>query len=267
MPNYENLAPSGDGTQTTLNLTGAATHWQAVLTDDETSYVWNDTAFTRRDLYYHTNPTRQDEGIKKLAFITKVRGNNPLVWRKIAIRQNSTVYHSSSLTISGPWHLIALLYLTSPGTGLAWTIAEVNALEAGLQIYDSGIPSGGYCDQYIVRVIWENAKVQTNPATLYTGTTARLNGEVLEDEGDDCRVLFQWGETVAYGNVTAWQTGMRESDSFFADIGGLDPTKFYHFRAVIVSPFGETFYGNDQVLPRAGFGRNPIDVLVKSNLI
>ena len=73
--------------------------------------------------------------------------------------------------------------------------------------------------------------VTTNPATLVSRVGAKLNGVLNSDGGDACDVRFQWGETIAYGNDTAWQSGKNTGAIFEQAIGGLVLNTTYHFRA------------------------------------
>jgi hypothetical protein len=130
---------------------------------------------------------------------------------------------------------------------------------------------GGYgiacCDAVLVYVLWANAAVTTKLAQRLTGATARLNGHVDEDEAEVCQLYFQWGETVAYGSTTPPQTAYK-GDDFNTTIAGLDPAKTYHYRAVITTPCGETFYGADQLigLP-GGAGKSIANDLVREAFI
>jgi len=73
--------------------------------------------------------------------------------------------------------------------------------------------------------------VQTNDADGITHEQAKLHGKLTDDGGEACEVRFQWGETTAYGNDTAWQPGKATNDLFEQLITGLDSDKTYHFRA------------------------------------
>jgi len=70
------------------------------------------------------------------------------------------------------------------------------------------------------------------------------------------RVRFEWGETVAYGNSTAYQYGI--TGAFSANLSGLDPAKTYHYRAVVEvrgdSRVGvwDAYYGEDAIVPSTG---------------
>jgi hypothetical protein len=135
-------------------------------------------------------------------------------------------------------------------------------LLAGEYHFDSGIPSRVGSYWYYLSIVYENASVRTDKATGYTGNTVVLNGTVTNTEGtfldpyaplgdNLLRVKFEWGETVAYGNSTAYQMGI--TGAFSASLSGLDPAKAYHYRAVVevradsrVGGF-DIYYGEDMI--------------------
>jgi len=269
----EDLVPNGAGDETNIpGLAGSATHWQACLSRDATfdpgvgawgafsgNYVYYHASSTNyaRDLYSLTNPQQRLEGIVKIKW--KARPGHSIYpygnyYR--AIKTGGTVYegsqHGASVWSTSPGDVCEVVRL-NPKTGVAWTLDDLDSLQAGIRIGYSASYGTVVCDYIKVTICWIDAEVTTDGFTLWTGTTARLHGTIEEDEGiedaDDITVYFQWGETTAYGNNTAAQTGLGKGESFYADISGLDPDTRYHFRAVLVTDCGETFYGDDNVLP------------------
>jgi len=78
--------------------------------------------------------------------------------------------------------------------------------------------------------------------------SARLRGRLMLDGGLVCQGRFEYGETLAFGEVTDWQLVMEENPSlnqgyFTADIAGLKPGTLYYVRAVAANPMG-TDYGH-----------------------
>jgi hypothetical protein len=177
--------------------------------------------------------------------------------------QGSSLYTSAQQQINN-WPQYTWdewLYLLNPVTGLAWTQSDLDGVECGLGLYDSGIPSGAYADFLGLRLVYVNAAVSTQAATYIPGaTTATLNGLVNEDEGEtNCSVYFEYGPTTAYGSTTARQTKTK-GQSFSASVTGIAGS--YHYRAVIVTKLlrdypvitpidSETFYGADETIQTA----------------
>jgi hypothetical protein len=73
--------------------------------------------------------------------------------------------------------------------------------------------------------------VTTNDASLVTGTSARLNGTLTYNGGENCTVSFDWGDTISYGSTTTVSGLKTTGESFSSDIGISTKGKLYHFRA------------------------------------
>ena len=87
--------------------------------------------------------------------------------------------------------------------------------------------------------------VITNPATLITSQSARLNGTVYP-HGLSTTVYFQYGRTISYGNRTPNQTKTGNNyQNVSANIAGLTAHTTYHFRIVATNTAG-TRYGGDR---------------------
>jgi hypothetical protein len=87
--------------------------------------------------------------------------------------------------------------------------------------------------------------VTTNPATLITSHSARLNGTV-DPHGLTTTVYFQYGRTISYGSRTPNQirTG-NNYQNVAVNISGLSAHATYHFRAVASNASGPR-YGGDR---------------------
>lgn len=272
----EDMVPNGAGASTAIaGLAGSPTHWQAQLSRDATfdpgvgawgafsgNFVYTQNNLgSERDLYSLTNLSQRLEGVVKIKW--KARPGRSLYpfgnyWR--SLRTHSTTYDGSEhgapvWSAQEKGDVCEVLY-SNPYTGAAWTLDELDDLQAGIRIGEAASFGTVVCDYVKITACWTSAEVQTDVYSLYEGTTARLNGTVLEDEGmdpADYYVYFQWGLTTAYGNNTTAQYGIEQGDSFYADISGLDADKTYHYRAVLVTDCGETMYGEDMRFPdRAG---------------
>ena len=87
--------------------------------------------------------------------------------------------------------------------------------------------------------------VITNPATLITSHSARLNGTV-NPHGLSTTVYFQYGRTTNYGSRTPNQTKTGNTyQNVLANISGLSAGTTYHFRIVGTNTAG-TRYGGDR---------------------
>src|SRR4030095_16578075 len=87
--------------------------------------------------------------------------------------------------------------------------------------------------------------VITNPATLITSHSARLNGTV-NPHGLSTTVYFQYGRTISYGSRTPNQTKTGNNyQNVSANISGLSAGTTYHLRIVGTNSAG-TRYGGDR---------------------
>jgi len=272
---WEYIRPNGD------------TGYDKVRAQTTGSNVYWDRAFEVGDLWSFDNPIQREKpDIKKVRFFVVGFRNNPLAWGKFAVYTNGSLYKGPRNTWAGYQSPGSEYYtLTSnPVTGNPWTLEEIDALLAGEYHFDSGIPSRVGSYWYYLSIVYENASVRTDKATGYTGNTVTLHGTVTNTEGtfldpytplgdNLLRVRFEWGETIAYGNTTAYQMGV--TGAFSASLSGLDPTKTYHYRAVVevradsrVGGF-DVYYGEDMVFPGAGgpVGRSLVDRLASEGAI
>jgi len=199
------------------------------------------------DLFGLANPWRRTEGILKVKWKANVMNNfypgSNQQFRKI--QTHGVVYTGAAIGAAWPdGSYICEIFYNNLNTGVPWTVAEADALIAGIELgNDSGWGTPA-CDWLCCYVLWANASVRCDPSEKIDGTTLRLNGYVIQDEGEECEVFFEWGLTTAYGNTTANQV-KRLGEFFTADITGLDPLETYHVRAGITTACGETFYSTD----------------------
>jgi hypothetical protein len=265
---WEYILPGGDTATRSLKIYPASpsTHYDKVREQSTPTQVYWDLAWEAGDLWSFDNPIQREKpDVRKVRFFVVGFRNNPLAWGKFAVYTNGALYKGPQKTWAGYQSPGGEYYtLTSnPITGNPWTLNEIDALLAGVYHFDSGIPSRVGCYWYYLSVVYENASVRTDKATGYAGTTATLNGMVTSTEGcfpdpylvsaSQIRVKFEWGETISYGNSTAYQYGI--TGAFSANLSGLDPAKIYHYRAVVearadsrVGGF-DVYYGEDMVFP------------------
>ncbi|MBA7639850.1 hypothetical protein ES703_47510 [subsurface metagenome] len=91
----------------------------------------------------------------------------------------------------------------------------------------------------------------TDAPTLIASRQAVLNGTLDDDGNEACDCGFEWGLTVAYGNVTATQS-RTIGQTFDQTIVDLKPGTIYHFRALATND-----QGPDQGLDRSFTTRGP----------
>ncbi len=144
-------------------------------------------------------------------------------------------------------------YSTNPQTGVAWTSAEVNALNWHVGANDWG-PTGSVIrfDRLYFNVTFNliPPTPTTNAASSVTTTAATLNGTVNPNGATGTYPVsyyYQYGLTAAYGSVTTTVNGLTGSGNFNvpATLSGLTASTTYHFRLVASNAQG-SYTGADQ---------------------
>lgn len=205
---------------------------------------YNEELYT--DLFGLANPYRRDEGILKVKWKANIMSNTygfGDIYRKLVT--HSTTYTGTDLSPAWPdGSYECEIFYDNPFSSAAWELSEVDALIAGIELGHGGGWGTPACDWLCCFVLWANAAVRTDTATKIAADSLRFQGYVLQDEAEECEVYFEYGLTTGYGSETTAQT-KRITQYFTADVSGLDPLETYHYRAVIVTECGETFYGED----------------------
>jgi hypothetical protein len=135
----EYLRPDGPGAHQDWDLVGALTHWQAVddgaAPDDDVSYIHTSTAGlqdtetylptglpngTIYGLQVNLYSRKTDSGPRQVAPIIRHAGGDHL-----GVNQAPSF---------GSYRFLIQIYPLNPGTGVAWTISDVNAIEVGIAV-------------------------------------------------------------------------------------------------------------------------------------
>lgn len=106
--------------------------------------------------------------------------------------------------------------------------------QIGFRCDDNYVMPQMNADLYDIKFITMSTgfSVGTDTPANIAGTSATLQGHLVNDGGEDCDVRFEWGLTSAYGSTTTWQSGFNTGQSFNQAITGLTVNTIYHFRAV-----------------------------------
>ncbi len=258
--NWETIQPSGDSSINQLEATGL--HYAKVIDGSISTKVSDTVAIYKCDMYYLHNTGYRGTAIKKIRLFQLNKRSSPSGQTAFGIYTNGGPYYSSyGILTNEKWH--SYTYKLNPATGVEFTLTEIDNLLAGVCHYDSGLPSGVGTAEFLVNIIWKDALAATLPVSSYTGTTAKLNGRIVNSEGSfitkygygcssvQIQVRFNWGTTTSYGTNTSWQAV--DSGDFHADITGLTAGARYHYRTEIQVRDGnqnlESFYGADVSFP------------------
>ena len=249
------LRPNGAGALTqNAQSPGSGANWDKVaeaVHDSDATYIYSPFGqYLRYDLYELENMPAAIS-ISKVTICAYIRSGAPpqfCLYATQYIRTHNTNYGSGDFWPPQNYVLYTWVKTTNPFTGVAWTVAEVNALQAGFGLYYGNTPTTSTrCTQVYVEVTYDPIilpAVTTDPATAIGQMAATLNGPLNDDGGEACDCGFEWGLTPAYGNATPTQS-RTTGQTFSQTITGLDPHKAYHFRAFATNSAG-TSYGADR---------------------
>ncbi|HEY7878793.1 MAG TPA: hypothetical protein VIC55_11230 [Gemmatimonadaceae bacterium] len=143
----QTLRPTANGNYTEWGeqFGSGTTHWDRVdeaTVDDAGSYIMDNTwNGTERDAYQMSDTSYSSiTSIEVFARAARV-GTNDNNNVKLSIRSGSVDQDSTAKTLSMSWGYVSNVWTTDPATGLPWTTAAVNALQAGVR--NAMGPSGG----------------------------------------------------------------------------------------------------------------------------
>lgn len=132
-----NVDPSGAGAETSISsVNGTATHWQAVIDDNDNTYVYTGSTAYLRDLYAITDTGITVGEITSVSLHFRISSNNTAVaaYALPEFYLNGNYYTGSAQTATNAFSTKNQIWYASPATGLAWTWAEVNGMQIGLSL-------------------------------------------------------------------------------------------------------------------------------------
>ena len=137
------LRPSaaGDLTEVDNQFPNSGEHWDKVdeeTADDDTTYIYSSTSTTvKHDLY---NLPSAPVGMAEISDVTvwarckKSTADFPLMNFTITLKTGTTHAGSSAKILSDSWGNFSNSWATNPETGVAWTVADINALQIGVSL-------------------------------------------------------------------------------------------------------------------------------------
>lgn len=147
----ETLAPMGAGNLTENGLYGAATNWEACLTNDsDTSYVYYGSAAYKTDLYATANHSSGFGDINSVTVYMVVKESNSDCYAKTALRTHDTNFLGSEIYLTGSYETESTVYTTNPSTNSTWTWGEVDNMEIGVSLKGDGTDEGRCTQVYTI---------------------------------------------------------------------------------------------------------------------
>jgi hypothetical protein len=191
-PNWETLIPAGqfasqalypvaDGDQTALSkFPNNGENWEKVdetTPDDLATYVYNDSKFSHTDLYQMGDlpaDIPDDTAITKITVNFRFSGSAGTTgYAEAVMSTNGVVFHGAEQSQFGPAFVNGSYQWTSnPATSKPWTIADVNALQAGVSLRKEQGGVIAVCTQVYLTVSYEYTITQGDLPTgnLFTVT-------------------------------------------------------------------------------------------------
>jgi hypothetical protein len=146
-------------------------------------------------------PTTNFAGVVDSVVIT-FRTNAPTLhgWAAPCIYHNGTRYIGTAVAGSG-YTTYTQTYTTNPATGVAWTLSDINALDAGIFVNAATLYHSD-CSWYYVTV---NVNTPPNTPFVPSGTATMLPGilsgeystSATDPEGDQVRYWINWNDGTA----------------------------------------------------------------------
>jgi len=234
------LRPNADGDLTQFeDLVGETTHWEAVdevVADDATTYVGSDVVGST-DLFQLTDSgLATGTPINSVTVYEWVRQEGPPDddWQ-IVIKSGTTFAYSPTFDETTTWVERSYQWTTDPNTGEAWTVAAVDALQAGAYVV-----TGVDVTQVYVEVDYSgiyNTKGWITSINLLSGESVAsidsfdYNASAIPS-GTSLKVQFSQDNTNWYnsaGTADGWDTLSQGTNNI--DLSGLSwsgPNFYYH---------------------------------------
>ena len=170
----ETIRPSAAGDECNISSSNGCSacpnHYDCVdeaVADDDTTYVVNDgSAAWRRDLYNLDNHSVGSGTINKITLYFRVKSS----WNGSsvigAIKSDSTVTQTAQKNPYSDfgintWGTYSEIWATNPADAGAWQWADIDSLQAGVNLYSSG-RAYSYCTQVYVEVDYTPVAGWTN---------------------------------------------------------------------------------------------------------
>ncbi len=176
---YQLLYPNAAGDETSItSVTGADTHWEAVdeTTANTTDYVHTTSASYLRDLYnFQAHSIPSTAVIDSVTIYFRVMCNYDLshFHAKPSQKSGATITDGTEVDtgVQNEWNTYSQVYTTNPATSAAYTLDEINSLQAGVSL-DAGGPGpySIYCTQVYIKVTYTvsiPAETLTRNTSLY----------------------------------------------------------------------------------------------------
>jgi len=153
----ETLRPNAAGDETGISsvLPAGSSHWSVVdevTANGATDYVYTSSSSYQRDLYNLPSPTGSGTINNVVVYFRFAPSSGVTSYARAAIKTHGAVYLGSQETQSAfAWVTKSYSWTSNPYTSSSWTWTEIDDLQAGLELKNSGGGLGD-CTQVYVEV-------------------------------------------------------------------------------------------------------------------
>jgi hypothetical protein len=133
----QSLLPNGAGASTQLAVTGAANNHTAAGESPYNNATYNSSATVgQRDTYALSDLAAGTAGVLGVQAVAHMQKSPDAgtASAKVAIKSGATVYYDATRSLGTAVAAYSQVRETDPATSAAWTLAAVNALEAGMEV-------------------------------------------------------------------------------------------------------------------------------------
>jgi len=164
------IRPNGEGYTCNLSIYGDDAAWKCVdetPSDEDTTFVYSESS-TEAGVFSLENHTTETGAISKIKVYNRCKSSSATgCYSREYIYIGGSLYEGTLHTLTTSWADYYTEWATNPKTGVAWTWADIDALQAGTELFSSQ-GKDSYCTQ--VYVIIEYA------AVAYTQTISEILG-------------------------------------------------------------------------------------------
>ena len=166
---------NGDLQEALYQFPDSSAHWDKVDdvdADDAVTFVYYDAAHDYQELYHFPTPS-ECSLITSATVDVRDRKTNPYEYGNEgwALIKTWGVVYPQLVDFGVPWDWVTKSYswTTNPNTTLAWTNAELAALQAGFKgVSGASFGAGVYLSQVYVEIAGNLIQVTTDPASNIT---------------------------------------------------------------------------------------------------
>ena len=224
--------PNAAGDITQLIPVGDAPNWKCVddiVPDENTTFVRVDLVGDLYDLYNIPNHTTEVGVITNVCVFARVRtGGGNTSFHQIKIKTQATEYVGTYRTATSGWATYSDNWDINPNTLVAWTWADIDALQIGIRLDNNNASWSEDCTQVYAVITYDTPPI--SPQIRTTQCYAKVNydtniectldkpEEISVDHDQNIKMLnFWYGDRAVYGlsrnNRTMVMTGKLYSDT------------------------------------------------------